>query len=444
MISILIATYKRQKLLERLLKSIQNQSLKDGYEVLILDDCSPDNTQEFAENLCANDPRFRYFRMEKNLGFGDKVFNKAIEEHWYKGDWIILFSDDEFIYTNDYLEKINNLIKKDKDLDFIGTEQAYGYGDFVARVPQSDVKLPEIFRYNELNDKQKELANKSLYIAYKESFYLAHPLDYDKNENSDACCEVPYVSLFKDAKKMGFVENAPYIFGIEPRARTKYLDFYTRILSIGLMGYGDGKNDPNDAFLLMNSHLNGAGSSLDAFFDWGGNELALVLKHFLSSPNFPTILRAFAKIYENEYGEKLRTEYTRFNAALANEKERETMLKNADCVVLYGDNSYRAQIEAQLKERGAKIAYVADDGKKGAPDISSDGAKRGVIKNANDIEQDFKTGVLSKNSVVFIVSGSPKITNLMLNNLEKARKNGLKVCSLIMRDDEWDGVARLL
>ncbi|WP_163280589.1 glycosyltransferase family 2 protein [Campylobacter fetus] len=49
MFSIVITTYNRSKLLKRCLDSIKNQTFNQ-YEVLILDDCSSDDTNEMVKN----------------------------------------------------------------------------------------------------------------------------------------------------------------------------------------------------------------------------------------------------------------------------------------------------------------------------------------------------------------------------------------------------------
>src|SRR5580700_358729 len=66
LVSILIPTYKRAALLPLAVQSALEQSYP-SIEVLILDDCSPDDTTSAATRF-AGDRRVRYIRHETNLG----------------------------------------------------------------------------------------------------------------------------------------------------------------------------------------------------------------------------------------------------------------------------------------------------------------------------------------------------------------------------------------
>lgn len=64
-ISIIIPTYNREKLIIKALNSIFNQTFQD-FEILIIDDASTDNTRNVVENL--KNQKIRYYRLDKNGG----------------------------------------------------------------------------------------------------------------------------------------------------------------------------------------------------------------------------------------------------------------------------------------------------------------------------------------------------------------------------------------
>ena len=64
LISVTIATYNRAHLLPRAIRSILNQTYKN-FELIIVDDCSTDNTKEVLESF--TDERIIYHRNKKNL-----------------------------------------------------------------------------------------------------------------------------------------------------------------------------------------------------------------------------------------------------------------------------------------------------------------------------------------------------------------------------------------
>jgi len=92
LISVIIPSFNREKLIIKAIKSVLNQSFQD-FEILIIDDASTDNTNKVVSNL--NNNKIKYFRLNKNSGqciarnYGIKRAN---------GEYIaFLDSDDEWL-----------------------------------------------------------------------------------------------------------------------------------------------------------------------------------------------------------------------------------------------------------------------------------------------------------------------------------------------------------
>lgn len=115
-ISIITPTHNREKIIERTITSILNQTYSD-WELIIIDDGSSDNTLEFLKRY-VNNKKIKVIGYKKNRGV-NYARNRGIEMS--SGDYItFLDSDDEF-YENS-LEVIVNYIKKypkNKILNFI-------------------------------------------------------------------------------------------------------------------------------------------------------------------------------------------------------------------------------------------------------------------------------------------------------------------------------------
>lgn len=67
LISIIIPSFNKKKDIMKSIRAIQNQSFKN-IEIIIIDDCSKDNSDKIYENLLKNDPRIRLFFHLKNMG----------------------------------------------------------------------------------------------------------------------------------------------------------------------------------------------------------------------------------------------------------------------------------------------------------------------------------------------------------------------------------------
>jgi glycosyltransferase involved in cell wall biosynthesis len=67
LVSIVMTTYKQDPLLDAAIASILNQSYQN-IELVIVDDCSPDDNFSYLQQLAKNDARIRVFQMSKNGG----------------------------------------------------------------------------------------------------------------------------------------------------------------------------------------------------------------------------------------------------------------------------------------------------------------------------------------------------------------------------------------
>ena len=125
LVSIIMPSYNTGKFIQETIDSVINQTY-DNWELIIVDDCSSDNTDEIVKSI--KDDRIFYLKNKKNSGAAVSR-NKALK--MAKGKWIAFLDSDDlwkkdklekqikfmknnnyhFSYTN-YIEK-NNRTKKD-------------------------------------------------------------------------------------------------------------------------------------------------------------------------------------------------------------------------------------------------------------------------------------------------------------------------------------------
>ncbi|WP_426350476.1 glycosyltransferase [Alloiococcus sp. CFN-8] len=94
LVSICIPTYNSANFLERTLDSVLKQSYKN-LEIVIVDDCSQDNTVEIVKKY--TDPRVRLYINDKNKGLTGN-WNRSVEEA--SGEYIKLLCADDIIYEH--------------------------------------------------------------------------------------------------------------------------------------------------------------------------------------------------------------------------------------------------------------------------------------------------------------------------------------------------------
>ncbi|MFP3670490.1 glycosyltransferase, partial [Priestia sp. SIMBA_032] len=70
MISIISPVYRAEKILPTLVSEIDSVMTKIGekYEIILVDDRSPDNSWEGMQSLAANNSNLKVFRLSRNFG----------------------------------------------------------------------------------------------------------------------------------------------------------------------------------------------------------------------------------------------------------------------------------------------------------------------------------------------------------------------------------------
>ena len=97
-ISIIVPCYNQAQYLDECLQSVLDQSYQN-WECIIVNDGSPDDTENVASNWTAKDERFKYLKKEN--GGLSSARNEGIESAI--GDWILPLDCDDKIATN-YLQ----------------------------------------------------------------------------------------------------------------------------------------------------------------------------------------------------------------------------------------------------------------------------------------------------------------------------------------------------
>ena len=110
----LLPAYKAQYL-EKALLSIKKQNYKD-FNVIVSDDCSPEDIKSIYARIVGDDSRFVYRRNDVNMG------GKSLVSHWNllvdlcNTEFFIMASDDD-VYEPDYLEEIDELTVRYSNVD---------------------------------------------------------------------------------------------------------------------------------------------------------------------------------------------------------------------------------------------------------------------------------------------------------------------------------------
>ncbi|MBK7128951.1 MAG: glycosyltransferase family 2 protein [Crocinitomicaceae bacterium] len=129
MITATISTYNRERYLPGVLESLARQTLSSKlYEIVLINNNSPGNTQEIFSKFCEENPNLScryYLETNQGLSFGR---NRGITEA--KGKYITFIDDDAFL-ADDYLEKIYTYFEAHADVAAIGSKILLHYESII-------------------------------------------------------------------------------------------------------------------------------------------------------------------------------------------------------------------------------------------------------------------------------------------------------------------------
>ncbi|RUR76452.1 hypothetical protein PCC6912_42400 [Chlorogloeopsis fritschii PCC 6912] len=132
LVSVIVPIYNRSQYLKQAIESALSQTYKN-IEIIVTDDCSPENPQAIVESF--SDPRIRFRRNAKNLGVARNIASAVTEA---RGKYIASLNDDD-IWNENFLEKLvphldanpnlvlafsdHYIIDADSSIDEVATEE---------------------------------------------------------------------------------------------------------------------------------------------------------------------------------------------------------------------------------------------------------------------------------------------------------------------------------
>ena len=125
-ITVAISAYNIEDYIERAINSVLKQEFED-YEIVIVDDCSTDNTYNKIKEF--ESEKIRVFKTQHNTGTAGGSRNITIDKA--NGKYILFLDGDDTLYDSQTLKRIDKVIGNDNpDIVFLGYEDV-GQGNKV-------------------------------------------------------------------------------------------------------------------------------------------------------------------------------------------------------------------------------------------------------------------------------------------------------------------------
>lgn len=144
MVSIILPTYNGEKYIKKSIQSIIDQTYQN-WELIVIDDCSTDNTNQIIEEYKKKDHRIKLYRNEENLKLPASL-NKGFK--LANGDYLTWTSDDN-LYNDNAIEKLVGALSDDVQCGLVFSRMEYIDSDGVLRGLSDNVKDEmEIYYHN--------------------------------------------------------------------------------------------------------------------------------------------------------------------------------------------------------------------------------------------------------------------------------------------------------
>lgn len=149
-VSVITPLYKSEKYIRETIRSVQNQTY-ENWEMLCIDDCSPDNTADIVKEIQKQDQRVKYLKRDKN--YGTPAFGRNFGLEKAEGEYITFLDHDDTFEPNKFAEMIQYM--EDQKVDFL-VSNIYLYSDL-------DQKNEGMAWGNVLNFTQKDFVPRLLW-----------------------------------------------------------------------------------------------------------------------------------------------------------------------------------------------------------------------------------------------------------------------------------------
>lgn len=214
-VSVVIPSYNRAHLLEQTIPSYIQEFVG---EVIIVDDCSTDNTFEVVQKLRSKYPIIKYIKMDKNSK-QTAAKNKGVK--YANFPYIYLGDDDSFIVSGTIKELLNAMSKYNADI--VGAKALYM--DTIDDLQNVDLFIQRKSRY--IKSCKEELDINRL-------FYINFDFDCDTIEKVPFCAACVLV-------KRDIFKVVQFDINYKGNAFREETDFFTRVSALGKNIYYDSK-----------------------------------------------------------------------------------------------------------------------------------------------------------------------------------------------------------
>lgn len=216
-LSIIVPMFKVEQYVEECIRSLYNQDIpQEEYEVICVDDCSPDNSAAIVERLQKEFPTLRLIHNERNKKLGG-ARNMGMKEA--KGEYILFVDSDDMLKPN-CLKQLIDLMDAGQD-DYIHFNYVALYPDGTMgkelqfAIESKQITGPDMFFDKSMPWQQQISACRKIYrreFMQQNNLYFIEDTMYEDNDFS--------MRVAAAATKCRHIDVSPYIYRQVPTSTT--------------------------------------------------------------------------------------------------------------------------------------------------------------------------------------------------------------------------------
>lgn len=181
LVSIIMPAYNSERFIAEAIQSVINQSYQN-WELIVVDDCSRDNTREIIEKLASQESRILSVYRNKNGGKPSIAKNSAFD--FINGSFVA-FLDSDDLWLPDKLQKQLEIIEQDYDFGLCYTGgylidvEGIEIGSFIPKYKFKNIFNKMLFRY-EINN-QSVMIKRELLSKFNENITIGEDFNLFMN-----------------------------------------------------------------------------------------------------------------------------------------------------------------------------------------------------------------------------------------------------------------------
>lgn len=224
MVSVDMITYGHENYIKKAIEGVLMQETNFDFELIIADDCSPDNTQKIVEDIIKSHPRgnkIKYFRHKKNLGM---AANGSFAVAQCSGKYIAICEGDDYWTDPRKLQEQVDFLEKNPDVGLVHSDFNLLDDNSKKIILGRKKKGIKCDHFTSLLTGKYVIA--TLTVCFRREIYRNYINDIDPNSKNWLMGDLPlwlYISHFSKLHYMDKVTSVYRVLG-ESASNTKNID----------------------------------------------------------------------------------------------------------------------------------------------------------------------------------------------------------------------------